>query len=137
MRSRITLEAADARAMLLAARTEAERLGLPVSIAVVDEAGVPLTLERLDGARLHTPDAALLKARTAALVRDSTAALQAQAEANPVLLSFPGRLPLAGGLPVKVADGTVVGGVGCSGGQPDQDEAVCRAALSALFPAAP
>lgn len=124
------LEAADVRAMMLAARTEAEQLGLAVTIAVVDEAGVLLALERLNGARLHTPEAATLKARTAAIVRDTTAALQQQVQGNPALLSFPGRMPLAGGMPIRVGD-EVVGGVASSGAQPDQDEAVCRAALQA------
>lgn len=124
------LEAADVRAMMLAARTEAEQLGLAVTIAVVDEAGVLLALERLNGARLHTPEAATLKARTAAIVRDTTAALQQQVQGNPALLSFPGRMPLAGGMPIRVGD-EVVGGVASSGAQPDQDEAVCRAALRA------
>ena len=131
MKTRAYLVAADVRTLMLAARTEAERLGLPVSIAIVDEAGVPLALERLDGARLHTPEAATLKARTAAIVRTATAALQAQVAATPALLSFPGRMPLAGGQPL-VHLGEVVGGVGSSGGQPDEDEAVCAAALAAL-----
>jgi glc operon protein GlcG len=50
---------------------------------------------------------------------------------DPSLLAFPGRLPLAGGAPVL--DGKdVVGGVGCSGGDPDEDLAVCQAMLDAL-----
>lgn len=117
--------------MLAAAREEAERLRLDVSIALVDEAGILLALERLDGARLHTPEAATLKARTAAITRTPTRALEAQARDNPATLLFPGRLPLTGGMPV-LHSGQVVGGVGSSGGQPDEDEAVCRAALSAL-----
>lgn len=131
MRNRIVLEAADVRAMMLAARAEAEARGLEVSIALVDEAGVPMALERLDGARLHTPEAATLKARTAAVTRTPTRSLQEQVPANPALLSFPGRMPLAGGMPIEHR-GEVVGGIGSSGGQPEEDEAVCRAALAAL-----
>ena len=131
MQTRPFLVAADVRSLMLAARAEALRLGLEVSIAVVDEAGVLLALERLDGARLHTPEAAWLKARTAAIVRTATATLQEQVQADPALLSFPGRMPLAGGMPL-VHQGHVVGGVGSSGARPDQDEAVCQAALVAL-----
>ncbi len=125
------LAAADVRAMMLAARAEAERLRLEITIAIVDEAGVLLALERLDGARRHTPEAATLKARTAAVVRSSTADLQAQVQADVALLSFPGRMPLAGGMPL-VHDGIVVGGVGSSGGEPAQDQRICDAAIEAL-----
>lgn len=130
MQSKLVLTIDDARLLMAAARAEAERLGLPVSIAVVDEAGVLLLLERLASARLHTPDAATLKARTAAIARTPTAALQEQVRADPALLSFPGRMPLTGGVPIVHA-GQVVGGVGSSGGQPAEDDAVCRAALDA------
>ncbi|GJD49434.1 hypothetical protein OPKNFCMD_2164 [Methylobacterium crusticola] len=131
MRTKPVLTIEDARRIMAAARLEAERRRLEVSIAVVDEAGVLILLERLDGARLHTPDAATLKARTAAIVRTATADLQDQVGANPALLSFPGRMPLSGGVPLT-AHGHVVGGVGSSGAQPDEDEAVCRAATAAL-----
>lgn len=131
MKSRLCLTASDARALIGAARTEAERLNLEVTIAIVDEGGVLMALERLDGARLHTPEAATLKARTAAIVRAPTSELQKPVLENPALLSFPGRMPLTGGHPL-VHDGLVVGGIGSSGGEPAEDEAVCRAALQAL-----
>ncbi len=135
-KSHLTLE--DARHVMAGARAEAERLKLEITIALVDDAGVLLLLERLDGARLHTPEAATLKARTAAIVRTSTSALQQQVHAEPALLSFPGRMPLAGGMPI-LHEEQVVGGIGSSGAQPDQDEAVCGAALAAfarLYPRA-
>ena len=131
MRTRMFLTAADVRTLMLAGRTVAETRGLEVSIALVDDAGVLLALERLDGARLHTPEAAWLKARTAAIVRSSTAQLEDQVQADPALLSFPGRMPLAGGMPI-IHGYQVVGGVGSSGAQPDEDESVCRAVLAAF-----
>lgn len=126
------LSTSDARTLMAGARAEAERLKLQVSIAVVDDAGVLLLLERLDDARLHTPEAATLKARTAAIVRTSTATLEEQVHADPAILSFPGRMPLTGGMPV-VHDGQVVGGIASSGGKPEDDEAVCRAGLDAFM----
>ncbi len=131
MNSRPYLATADVKLLLDAARAEAERRHLEVTIAIVDEAGVLLALERRDGARLHTPEAAWLKARTAAVTRTPTSELQAAVAANPALLSFPGRMPLTGGLPLVHA-GTVVGGIGSSGGQPDEDVAICDAAVAAL-----
>lgn len=131
MRRRATMTSSDARAILDAARTEALSRSLEVTIAIVDDAGTLLALERLDGARQHTPEAATLKARTASITRTATADLQAPVRDNPALLSFPGRMPLTGGRPI-VWQGEVVGGIGSSGGQPDEDEAVCRAGLAAF-----
>ncbi len=136
MQTRHVLTLADARRLMAAAVGEAERRQLAVSVAVVDEAGVLLLLERLDGARLHTPEAATLKARTAAIARSSTALLERQVRDNPATLSFPGRMPLAGGMPLLHA-GQVVGAVGSSGAQPDEDQAVCDAALAAMALLAP
>ena len=131
MRTRPALTAADVAILMQAARAEAERRHLAVTIAIVDDAGVLLALERRDDARLHTPEAAWLKARTAAIVRQPTSELQEAVAATPALLSFPGRLPLTGGLPL-VHGGKVVGGVGSSGGAPEEDVAVCEAAVAAL-----
>ena len=131
MQTRHVLTRADARRLMTAAAGEAERRQLAVSIAVVDGAGVLLLLERLDGARLHTPEAATLKARTAAIARSSTADLEQKVRENPATLSFPGRMPVTGGVPLIHA-GEVVGAVGTSGGQPDEDQAVCAAAVAAM-----
>ena len=131
MRTKQVLTLADAKLIMEAARAEAERRGLEMSIAVTDEAGVLLLLERLDNGRLHTPDVATAKARTAAISRTATAVLQEQVKAQPAYLTFPGRVPLQGGLPI-LHEGAVVGGIGVSGGKPEEDEAVCQAGLTAL-----
>ena len=55
-----------------------------------------------------TPEAATLKARTAVIVRRPTEDLQKAVSADPALLTFPGRLPLTGGMPLHSGD-TVVG----------------------------
>ena len=130
MRTKTTLTLADARALLDGARAEAERRRLGMAIAVTDEAGILLALDRLDAARAHTPEIATAKARTAAIARTPTATLQAQARENPAYLSFPGRVPLQGGLPITAGDETV-GAIGVSGGKPEEDEAVCLAGIAA------
>ncbi len=136
MQTNTILVAEDVRRLMLAARTKAEECGFEVSIAIVDAAGVLLALERLDGARFHTPEVAPLKARTAAITRVPSRELQKQVHENLEMLAFPGRLPVAGGLPI-IHDGAVIGGVGCSGGTPEQDETVCDAAIAAFASLAP
>lgn len=128
MLHRSTLALDDARRLLAAARAQAEAMGAAVTIAVVDDGGVPIALERLDGARLHTPEVAIRKARTAAILHAPTAALETQIAEHPAYLAFPDRLPVAGGVPV-LHEGKVAGAIGCSGGTPAEDEAICRAAV--------
>jgi len=131
MRTRPSLTAADAERMLAAARAEAGRRGWNVSIAVVDEGGYLLRLERLDGAGLQTPEVAMMKARSAALSRMPTKRLEEVTKERNGMLRFPDRLPIQGGLPIMHA-GECVGGIGVSGVQSHEDEDVAAAGLAAL-----
>jgi glc operon protein GlcG len=131
MRTRPTLTASDAERMLAAARAEAVRRGWNVSIAVVDDGGYLLRLERLDGAGLQTPEVATMKARSAALSRMPTKRLEEVTKERNGMLRFPDRLPIQGGLPI-MHDGECVGGIGVSGVQSHEDEDVAAAGLAAL-----
>ncbi|MDB4887643.1 MAG: hypothetical protein JWN79_3081 [Gemmatimonadetes bacterium] len=114
-----------------AARAEAERRGWKVSIAVVDEGGYLLHLERLDGAGLQSPEVATMKARTAALSKLPTKRLEEIAKERNGMLRFPDRLPIQGGLPI-MHEGECVGGVGVSGVQSHEDEEIAAVGLAAL-----
>ncbi len=129
MLTRRSLSLSDARVLLEGARREAEARSLGVSLAVVDDAGVLIACERLDGARLHTPEVAGRKARTAAIARTATGTLQAQIKDDPALVAFPDRVPIKGGLPITVDD-MVVGAIGCSGGTTDEDVSCCQAGIA-------
>ena len=125
------IDAQDARLMLEVAITAAEEANLAMSVAVVDAAGYPIALQRMDRAGLMTADVALRKARTAALLRAPSRVLADRVAADPALLRLTDYLPMAGGLPV-LADGAVAGAIGVSGGTPDQDETVGKAGVAAL-----
>lgn len=131
MNSKRVLAACETRRILDAALGAAERSGLPMTIAVVDEGGYLLCAERMDGAGLMTPKVAIEKARTAALMRAPSRRLADRVESEPALLRLTDYLPMAGGLPILV-DGQCVGAIGVSGGTADQDEAVCTAGLTEL-----
>lgn len=131
MRTKPSLTAADAERMLVAARAHADQHGWKVSIAVVDEGGFLLRLERLDGAGLQSPEVATMKARTAALSRLPTKRLEEITRERNAMLRFPDRLPIQGGLPI-MHDGECVGGIGVSGVQSHEDEDVASAGLAAL-----
>jgi glc operon protein GlcG len=131
MRTKRALTLDDARRMLQAARAEAEQRRWNVSIAVVDDGGFLLALERMDGAPLPSAEIATRKAWTAALLRLPTKTLEDVVKDRPALVGFPGQLRVQGGLPVQV-EGECVGAVGVSGVASHEDEQIARAGLAVL-----
>jgi uncharacterized protein GlcG (DUF336 family) len=132
MRTKFELSLADAKRVAAAAAREAERNGWSVVIAVVDDAGVPIYLERLDGTQPASSEVAQHKARAAALFRRPTKALEEIVAGGRVaMLSLPNITPVEGGLPL-VHEGQIVGAIGVSGVQSFQDGLVAKAGADAL-----
>jgi glc operon protein GlcG len=131
MRSKPVLTAAEVRRMLAAARAEAEQNLWAVSIAIVDDGGHLLALERLDGASPQSAEVATHKARSAALMRLPTKALEDIIKARPALVTMPGVVRVQGGLPIQHG-ADCVGAVGVAGAASDQDERVAAAGIAAL-----
>ena len=134
------LELPEARQMIAAAAAKAAAINVLESICVVDDGGHPLALERMDGARITGPQIAWNKAFTAAGHKRSTHLFNTPPngpalpgnEAFGIQWSFEGRFAVfVGGFPI-VVDGEVVGGIGLSGGNGEQDTACGMAALQAL-----
>ncbi|OWT80368.1 MULTISPECIES: heme-binding protein [unclassified Achromobacter] len=140
MKTAQTLELHEARAMAQAALAKAKEIGVAETICIADAGGFPILMERMDGARVTGPQIAWNKAFTAAGHKRSThlfttppngPALPGN-EAFGIQLSFEGKFAaFVGGYPI-VVDGDVVGGVGLSGGNGEQDTACGVAALAAL-----
>lgn len=125
--------------MLAAAEKKARELGLPISVAVVDESGILKAFTRMDGAALISIDAALKKAITAVGFGLPTgAAWYDFIKDDPVLLhgvqSFTNFTLLGGGMALEIG-GQRVGAVGVSGGHYSHDEECARAAVEALYSA--
>ena len=131
MRTKTTLTADDAATMMAAAKAEAMVNNWLVSIAIVDDAGVLMHLERMDGAGPQSPEVATMKAKTAALAKVPTKTLEEVAKDRPGMLLFPGRLPLQGGVPV-IYNGECVGGIGVSGVKSHEDEIIAIAGRKAI-----
>ena len=135
----ITLAAAQLA--LAAGIAEAERLGVTVSVAVVDAGGVLRAFARMDGAEIAGEALAVDKAYTAVAHRTPTAELGALAQPGGELfgLQANGRgryVMFGGGLPVTDADGGVIGAVGVSGAAVAEDVACAEVARAALTGAA-
>ncbi len=131
MRTKTVLTLEDAKKIIAAARVEAEKNGWNVSIAVVDDAGMLVALERADAAFPQSAEIAVKKAWTAAMVRMPTKQMEDMVKDRPALVGFPGQLRVQGGLPVQHG-GEFVGAVGVSGVASHQDEQVARAGIAAL-----
>jgi glc operon protein GlcG len=132
MRTKSTMTASDAATIVAGCKSEAEKNQWNVSIAVVDEAGFLIHLERADGAGLQSAEIAQLKAKTAALGKAPTKLFEDMVKERPAFALMPGRLPVQGGIPI-LHDGQCVGGIGVSGVKSNEDEIIATAGLKALL----
>ena len=132
MHHKAVLSQTEVAQLIKAARSEAQQQGWAVAIAVVDDGGHPLALERLDGCAPIGAYIATEKARSAALGRRETKGYEEMVNGGrSAFLSAPLLTALEGGVPVLV-DGQVVGAVGVSGVKAEQDAQVAKAAVAAL-----
>jgi glc operon protein GlcG len=133
MKNKPTLTLEDARRIAMAAEAEAGAQGWAVSIAIADDGGHLLWLQRLDGAAPISAQIASAKARTSALGRRETKGYEDMInQGRSAFLSAPGLDGmLEGGVPVLV-DGQCVGAVGVSGVKSAEDAQVARAGIAAL-----
>jgi len=132
MQHKAVLSQNEVAQILQAARSEAQQQGWAVAIAVVDDGGHPLALERLDGCAPIGAYIATEKARSAAIGRRETKGYEDMVNGGRnAFLSAPLITSLEGGVPVLV-DGQVVGAVGVSGVKAEQDAQVAKAGIAAL-----
>ena len=127
----------QAQSIIIAAREKAEQIGVPMNIAVVDAGNNLVAFARMDGAWLGSIDIAQGKAYTARAFDLQTKDLAKLAQPEQPLFgihaSNHGKIIIfPGGIPLKDADGAVVGAVGVSGGLVDQDQAVAEAGVAAF-----
>lgn len=131
-----TISLDEATRVLDAARRQAETMGLAINIAVVDAGGRLSAFARMDGAWLGSIDIAQKKAFTARAFDLSTRELATLAGPGQPLYGIANTndgdvVIFAGGVLLKRAD-AIIGAVGASGGQPDQDHDVACAGAAAL-----
>lgn len=129
-KSVLTLSAA--KKIAAAAEVEANKRNKSVVIAVVDDGGHLLVLNRLDDTQVASVDVGIGKARTAAIFRRPSKVFEDQIKNGRVAaLSLPGATPLQGGVPISY-EGNVIGAIGVSGDAPqvDEDIAIAGAAVA-------
>ena len=128
----ISLE--QAKKSMAAAEAEARKNSWPVAIVIVDTGGHMVMMQKLDNTQNASIEIATGKATTAVNFKRPTKALQdviAGGGAGMRILGVRTATPLEGGIPI-VVDGKMIGGIGVSGVNSDQDAQVATAGLNAL-----
>jgi glc operon protein GlcG len=122
-----------ARKIVAAAESEAVRIHIAGVVAVVDDGGWPIVVERMDhAAYVASVELAPGKARTAALFKKPSQALEeAINQGRVAAVTAQGFIEMQGGLPI-VVDGEVIGAVGASFDTPEHDVQIAQAGLAAL-----
>jgi uncharacterized protein GlcG (DUF336 family) len=126
----LTLE--DAKRVAAAAETEARQNDWRVVIAVVDDGGHLLYLQRNHDTQFGSVDTAIQKAHAAvAFQRPTKVSEDAVQSGRLIHLALPGVIPAEGGVPLQI-DGMIVGGLGVSGVRSFQDGQIAAAGVAAL-----
>ena len=133
MKSKAVLESADIKAIAAAAEAEALKNSWAVTIAIVDDGGHLLLLQRLDGAPPISAHIAPAKAHTAALGRRESKVYEDVINGGRTsFLSAPTiQGMLEGGVPM-IKDGHCLGAVGVSGVKSSEDAQIARAGMAAI-----
>lgn len=129
-KSVLTLE--DAKRVASAAEAEAQANQWKVVIAVVDDGGHLLYLQRSHDTQFGSVETAIAKAHAAvAFQRPTKASEEAVLSGRLIHLALPGVIPAEGGVPL-LRDGVVIGGLGISGVRSFQDGQIAAAGSNAL-----
>ena len=130
----ITLQ--QAQQAIMAAVDKATKMEVKQNVAIVDAGANLVAFAHMDNAWLGSIDISMKKARTARLFDMETKAIGKMSQPGEPLygieISNGGLISFGGGIPIKDADGNVIGAIGVSGGTVDQDIEVAEAGLKAL-----
>ncbi len=134
----MSVDLAAARAVVAGALERGAGAGLkPLTVVVLDAGGHVVCAERQDGASIGRFDIAFGKARGALALGMGSRALMARAEAQPYFIAAAGAalggalVPVPGGVLLLGADSALIGAVGISGDNSDNDEAAAVAGCQA------
>ncbi len=126
------LTLAAAKKMAAAAEAEAAKNGWRMVMAIVDDGGHLIYLQRTDETQAGSVRIAIQKARSAAMFKRPTKVWEdALAGGRQAVLGLSGAVPSEGGTPVML-DGKLLGAIGVSGGSAQQDGQVAKAGVDAL-----
>ena len=127
---------AQAEKLVAAAKEKAKAIDTKMNIAVVDAGANLVAFVRMDGAWLGSLDISIKKAKTARFFDMNTGIVGELSQPGGSLYNIEhsngGLITFPGGIPVKNADGEIIGAIGVSGSSVENDHAVAGAGASAL-----
>ncbi|KAB1153645.1 heme-binding protein [Tenacibaculum aiptasiae] len=130
----ITLEQAEK--IIIAAKEKSEAIHTKMNIAVVDAGANLVAFSRMDGAWLGSLDISIKKAKTSRFFDMNTGLIGELSQPGAPLFNIEnsnnGLITFPGGVPVKDADGTIIGAVGVSGSSVENDHIVAEAGANAI-----
>jgi uncharacterized protein GlcG (DUF336 family) len=127
-----SLTLAAAKKIAAAAEAEAAKNNWNVVIAIVDDGGNLLYLQRMDGTQVGSIDVAVAKATSAFRFKRPTKAFEdALKGGRQAILKLPGATPVEGGIPITL-DGQILGAIGVSGVQSFEDAQIAQAGLAVV-----
>lgn len=125
----ITLEQAEK--MINAAKAKSIEIDTKMNIAIVDAGANLLAFVRMDGAWLGSLDISIKKAKTARFFDMNTGAIGGLSQPGGPLFNIEhsneGLITFPGGIPVKDAEGNIIGAIGVSGSSVENDHTVAEA----------
>ena len=126
----------QAHQALMAALAKSREINTKMDIAIVDAGGNLKAFTRMDGAWLGSIDISIKKAKTARYFDMPTGEIGKLSQPGGPLFNIEhsnnGLITFPGGVPIKTADGTVIGAIGVSGSSVDNDHAVAAAGAAAV-----
>lgn len=126
----------DAQAIVAAAVKKATEINTKMDIAVVDAGANLKAFARMDGAWLGSIDISIKKAKTARFFDMPTGDIGKLSQPGGSLYNIEhsngGLITFPGGVPIKAADGTIVGAIGVSGSSVENDHTVASAGAAAF-----
>lgn len=126
------LSIAEAKKIAAAAMAEAQKNNWTVVVAILDDGGHLMYLERRDGTQLASADIAVDKGRAALLFKRPSKALEDAVKNRPAVATLNRNVTMVeGGLPL-VYQGTIIGAIGVSGVTSEQDGVVAKAGVDSL-----
>ena len=132
----LDISAEQARAVVDAAKAKATAIDTKMDIAVVDAGGNLKAFLRMDGAWLGSIDIAIKKAKTARFFDMPTGEIGKLSQPGGPLYNIEhsngGLITFPGGLPLRTADGALIGAIGVSGSSVEDDHAVAIAGTEAI-----
>lgn len=130
----ITLEQAEKA--IVAAKQKSTAIDTKMNIAVVDAGANLVAFSRMDGAWLGSLDISIKKAKTARYFDMNTGIIGQLSQPGQPLFNIEhsnnGLITFPGGVPIKNANGEIIGAIGVSGSTVENDHTVAEAGASAI-----